>query len=133
MLCGSLWNRSNPRLTLPTKRGRGEPILFISPRRIVLGMHDTGVSITVPGEPVPWTGKAVNRKTGNRFIPARQAEATGRILAAIERVTDESFPADTPLVLVCEFYVRRPKAHYGTGSNAQMVKPRFLNARPMGR
>jgi Holliday junction resolvase RusA-like endonuclease len=89
--------------------------------------------ITVPGDPVPWAAKAVNRKTGNRFISARQAEATGRILAAIERTTNDSFPADIPLLLCCEFYVRRPKYHYGTGKNAGAIKPRYIDARPTGK
>lgn len=98
-------------------------------------VHATEIVVSVPGDPVPWAGKQTNRKTGNRFIPGRQADATGRVLAAAGKRFEEHgpLPAGTPLSLDCEFFIRRPKGHYGTGRNAGTIKPAFVDAEPTGR
>lgn len=94
-------------------------------------------SFAIPGEPVPWTPTKQNRRTGNRFLPARQEAAIARNVAAINHALGgESHPLvfepDTPLLLSCVFWIARPKAHYGTGRNAGTLKD-SAPARPTGR
>lgn len=92
------------------------------------------VKLIVPGDPIPWAPKQVNRSTGSRFVPARQSNAIGRIMDAFQRAGDGFWaPKDTPLYLSCSFYIERPKGHYGTGRNAGVIKDRFERAWPTGR
>jgi Holliday junction resolvase RusA-like endonuclease len=82
------------------------------------------VEISIPGDPVPWAPKQVAKKTGNRFLPSRQAKHADTILVAVERAIDagaEPFGKE-PLCLQLEFVLTRPKAHFGTGKNADVLK-----------
>jgi crossover junction endodeoxyribonuclease RusA len=91
-------------------------------------------TLVVPGDPVPWAEKQTNRKSGSRFIAPRQEEAIGRALDAIDRANlRHVFKLDEPLLLSAEFYVNRPKYHYGTGKNANTIKPAFADKLPTGR
>lgn len=90
--------------------------------------------LTIPGPPVPWAPKQTNRKSGSRFIAPRQEEAIGRVLGAIERAgLVHAFKLEEPLLLSAEFHVARPKGHYGTGRNANLIKPQFADKLPTGR
>ena len=94
------------------------------------------LTLTIPGEPVPWAAKQTSRKTGHRYIPARQEEATGRVIRAVQEALQRGVPgflADEPLELSAFFYVKRPKRHYGTGKNSRTIKPAFVDARPTGK
>lgn len=96
----------------------------------------TELTLTIPGPPVPWAAKQTSRRTGNRFVPARQEEATGRVIRATQELLDQgivSFRAGEPLELSAQFWVKRPKGHYGTGRNAGIIKPRLVGARPTGK
>jgi Holliday junction resolvase RusA-like endonuclease len=80
----------------------------------------------IPGDPVPWTSTKQNRYSGNRFLPARQADAIAHNVAFINARLGEDhdlvFDKAVPLSLDCCFYVKRPKGHYGTGRNAGVLK-----------
>lgn len=91
------------------------------------------IVVEVPGEPVPWAGKVTNRKTGERFLPSRQAEAAGRIIDAVGRQHPGRRLDRQPLGLRATFFVTRPKSHYGSGRNAERVKassPLYPGGRP---
>jgi Holliday junction resolvase RusA-like endonuclease len=90
---------------------------------------DSELVFAIPGDPVPWTSTKQNRHTGNRFLPARQADAVAHTVAFINQRLggddhDLVFPQAVPLRLDCTFYVKRPKGHYGTGRNAGVLKGR---------
>lgn len=89
--------------------------------------------LTIPGDPVPWTPKTTNPKTGLRFVPGRQAAHAGRIIDAWERAGLVGWLEGEPLMLRVSFRVRRPKYHYGTGRNAGQIKDRYRQAYPTGR
>jgi Holliday junction resolvase RusA-like endonuclease len=94
------------------------------------------VVLEIPGPPVPWAAKQTNPKSGNRFIPSRQVEATGRVIAAAKAQIDggaEPFRVGEPLSLSVNFLVKRPKGHWGTGRNSRVLKPQFVDARPTGK
>jgi Holliday junction resolvase RusA-like endonuclease len=92
------------------------------------------VIVTVLGEPVPW-GVGHNPKTGDRFVPSRQAKARGDIMDAYTRQAPArgSLRHDEPIELELRFYIARPRYHYGSGRNATAIKPRYLSAQPLGR
>lgn len=94
------------------------------------------LTLVIPGPPVPWAAKATNQRTGNRFIPSRQADATGRVIWAATQLIERGhspFVSGEPLALSAEFYVKRPKYHYGTGRNAGVLKGQYVDARPTGK
>lgn len=99
-------------------------------------MEITGdtAEFTVLGEPVPW-GVGRNPKTGDRFVPNRQARARGNVMDAYYR----NVPArgliakDRPVHVEYRFFTARPGYHYGTGRNSGLVKDRYRFARPTGR
>lgn len=92
------------------------------------------VEVTVIGEPVPH-GVGRNPKTGDRFVPHRQAKARGDVMDAYYRQTAARglLPKDQPIEVEYRFYCKRPGYHYGTGRNAGVIKDRYLGARPTGR
>lgn len=92
------------------------------------------VEFTVLGEPVPW-GVGRNPKTGDRFVPNRQARARGNVMDAFYRnVEARGFVSkNEPIRVEYRFFTARPGYHYGTGRNAGIVKDRYRGARPTGR
>lgn len=93
------------------------------------------IVLVIPGPPVPWAGKQTNPKTGDRFVPGRQSAHAGKIIDAWERsgLAGPGLRGDEALLLSCEFYVQRPKYHFGTGRNSAVIKEQFLRARPTGK
>lgn len=94
------------------------------------------VLLEIPGPPVPWAPKRTNQKTGNRFIPSRQEEATGRVIRAAQELMETGEPrflTGEPLAIGAVFCIKRPKGHYGTGRNARRLKPQFVTAWPTGK
>jgi len=89
--------------------------------------------LAIPGDPIPWAAKTANPKTGMRFVPARQSAHAGKIIDAWERAELKGYLLGEPLRIECEFFVKRPKGHWGTGRNADLLKERFAVARPTGR
>jgi Holliday junction resolvase RusA-like endonuclease len=112
---------------------RGEP----TPPEAHTGAPAPDLLLVVQGDPVPWTPTLRNQKTGNRFLPARQEQALGRIRDAWLRAERSGLAAPfiekAPLVMSAEFYLKRPKSHCGTGRNAGLLKPWAARARPTGR
>lgn len=92
------------------------------------------VKFTVLGEPVPW-GVGRNPKTGDRFVPNRQARARGNVMDAYYRNVPARglVPKNQPITVEYRFFTARPAYHYGSGRNAGIVKDRYLSARPTGR
>lgn len=94
------------------------------------------ITLTIPGPPVPWAAKQTSRKSEHRYIPARQEEATGRVIRVVQEALERGvrgFLAGEPLELSATFYVKRPKGHYGSGKNSRVIKPAFVDARPTGK
>lgn len=89
---------------------------------------------TVLGEPVPW-GVGRNPKTGDRFVPNRQAKHRGDVMDAYYRNVPATglIPKDAPVSVEYVFHTARPKYHYGSGRNAGIIKDRYANAHPTGR
>lgn len=93
----------------------------------------TAVSFTVYGVAAPAGSKHgfVNRKTGRVIITddAKRSRPWKNDVtaAAIDALGDTEGrlpePLDGPLLLEITFWVSRPKGHYGTGRNADKVKP----------
>lgn len=112
-----------------------------APADTLMGEWPTGdpVVFEIAGDPVPWAPAQMNRKTGGRFIPARQARQAARFIERWEKFGLAPVPkgsADAPgrgVVLGVEFYVERPKKQFGTGRNAHVLKDRFRGALPIGK
>ena len=96
-------------------------------------MPDEALEITVYGDPVPWAAQARSQKTGARFTQARQTQAMSRVIAAVNAMAPDAFPAGQPVLLAAEFVVKRPKGHYGSGRNAGKVKDAYIDIWPTGR
>jgi Holliday junction resolvase RusA-like endonuclease len=93
----------------------------------------TELTLCVPGDAVPWAPKTGNPRMGGRFVPARQSAHAGKVIDAWDRVGHTGWLLGEPLAIDCEFYVRRPKSHYGSGRNERIIKERFAAAAPTGR
>lgn len=66
----------------------------------------------------PKTGKAIVTDANAKSKPWKQEVAQTARLALPEGFT----PLDGPVRLVVDFYVARPKGHYGTGKNAGTLR-----------
>src|SRR6185437_3239525 len=56
-----------------------------------------------------------------------------RVTQELIHACGQPFKADMPLAISATFYVKRPKGHFGTGRNADTIKPQFVDARPTGK
>ena len=95
------------------------------------------VFFTVYGKASPSGSKTVGfTKTGQHFVrdSAKGAASWKRTVAQVAGVEMADKPLLTgPLQLIVNFYLPRPKGHYGTGKNAERVKdgaPRFPIVKP---
>jgi Holliday junction resolvase RusA-like endonuclease len=91
------------------------------------------VQLVVPGDPIPWSRAAYNPKTRTQFVADRQQRQVNRIRDLWADRGLPRFEEGRPLSLAAEFVVKRPKAHYGTGRNANVLKDRYVRVRPAGR
>lgn len=88
--------------------------------------------VRVPGDPVPW-GLAKRSKTGAAYIPDRQAHHADHFRVAWAKLELDVLPKGAAVRLFCLFVVKRPKGHYGTGRNAELLKdwaPKHPTGRP---
>ena len=92
-------------------------------------------TFTVVGKPVPQGSK--RWLPGGRMVEANSAlrpwRATVTSAAADAMQRREFVKQHGPVMLICEFTFTRPKAHYGTGRNAGIVKdnaPMFVHTKP---
>lgn len=108
------------------------PILFDHRSKEARG--DWDVEVTVLGDPIPH-GVGRNPKTGDRFVPHRQAKHRGDVMDAYYRQAPARglLPKGESVAVEYRFLCRRPAYHFGTGRNAGLVKDRYRNARPTGR
>jgi Holliday junction resolvase RusA-like endonuclease len=80
--------------------------------------------LTIPGDPIPWSPKQTNPKSGTKFVAARQSKHAGKIIDCWERRHPGVwFEKGDALVIQGVFWIGRPKSHYGTGRNARVLKP----------
>lgn len=83
------------------------------------------LSVFIPGTPVPQGSKRWLPNGGmieaNKGLRPWRATVASYLLAATHG--DESMPLDGPVTVSMLFVFTRPKAHYGTGRNAGMLKP----------
>jgi Holliday junction resolvase RusA-like endonuclease len=86
--------------------------------------------ITVPGNPMP-TERARRGARGRWYTPGRTAEYRERVQQAWLLAHAQSFE-DAPLSVSAQFYIARPKTHYGTGRNAHKIKPSATRILPPG-
>lgn len=90
------------------------------------------IEFFVPGVPVPQgshrgfvvNGRAVITQDNKRTKPWRQA-IIHTALDAIEQASAPAgtFPLTGPIALTVTFVMPRPKFHFGSGRNAQVLKP----------
>jgi Holliday junction resolvase RusA-like endonuclease len=87
------------------------------------------VRITAPGDPVPMERARVGR--GRHYLPARSVEYRERIQTAWMCAGRPDL-GDAPLTVSARFYLARPASHWGTGRNAQTLRPAAIAAIPPG-
>lgn len=84
------------------------------------------VTFTVPGSPVP-AARPRFARVGNHvrtYTPSSNVQFMEQVrFAYTASYGDFLFDRGTPLLLIATFYVARPKGHYGTGRNADVLKP----------
>lgn len=92
-------------------------------------------SVFVPGRPVPQGSKTafINKKTGRPVIvdkdmrlPEWRMKVTAYCRDAMNSPVPggiATIPSGTPVGVRIDFVMDRPQAHYGTGKNADKVKP----------
>lgn len=95
------------------------------------------ITIVVHGIPRPGGGKIAgfNKRTGKMFVrPDNPRTAPWRQDVAGAAAQQYSGPLLTgPVLMVYSFLFPRPKSHYGTGKNADVLKPsapRFHTTKP---
>ena len=82
----------------------------------------SGVSFHVYGQPVAQGSKRVIRGNLIEMADARLRSWRQDVAAvASEQMTDR--PWQGPVMVTISFYMVRPKAHFGTGKNAEKLKP----------
>lgn len=83
------------------------------------------VEFWVPGVPAPQGSKrAVRRGAKVVLIEMSKKVRPWRSAIAVVASRFDPFPPRQPVALHVEFYLPRPKTHYGTGRNAETVKAR---------
>lgn len=101
--------------------------------------------IEVPGDPLPWprAGAQIVASKGGKRIPGyvfrpwirhyTPTKARARMDAIAAAWREAGFPtiaAGVPIEVACRFVFARPAGHFGTGRNAETVKPRYRGVRP---
>lgn len=82
----------------------------------------------VDGIPVPQGSKtAFRNKYSGKLMVVDSAHNLGPWRAEVTRIAKAEWPFDVvhekPIAIGLIFYLPRPKAHYGTGKNADRLKP----------
>src|SRR5664280_1092442 len=88
------------------------------------------VTLTVPGAPIPLERARIG-KGGRHYLPAKSVEYRQRVQAAWMQSGRPSL-GNTPLAASMRFHVARPPSHYGTGRNADTLRPAAAAAIPPG-
>ena len=77
-------------------------------------------SFTVPGEPIP-QGSKTKTRWGIREDNPRTRPWRNAVAAEADAAMDGP-PVSGPLALEARFYFNRPKSHFGSGRNADLLK-----------
>ncbi len=90
------------------------------------------ISFTVKGNPQALKRHRTFRRGSNLIqVDPSKGDKADFIAAVQNHIPDQ--PIQGPVFLACKFYFQRPKAHYGTGKNAAVLKsssPRIHFKRP---
>lgn len=86
------------------------------------GTKIESVEITVTGTPVP-QGSKTRTKWGVREDNPQTAPWRATVAAAGAEVMGEREPLTGPICLDVQFVFPRPRSHYGTGRNADRLRP----------
>jgi Holliday junction resolvase RusA-like endonuclease len=83
------------------------------------------VRFFVRGTPVPQGSlrSFAHQKTGKVVTPQSNKVLVWRDLIIHEAQKHVTVPFDGALIVECVFWMPRPKSHYGTGRNSQVLKP----------
>ena len=89
-------------------------------------MHEGAaeLAVVIPGKPIAKARPRFFRR--GKFVGTYKAQgqdtAEGRFLVYMTGQISLSEPLRGPVSVSCGFYMPRPKAHYGTGKNARILK-----------
>jgi Holliday junction resolvase RusA-like endonuclease len=92
------------------------------------------ISIIIPGKPIAKARPRFARR--GKFVKTYSAQETEESLMMWEvyrQLPDGWQPLKCPIKIITNFYLPRPKAHYGTGKNAGKLKssaPLFHTQKP---
>jgi len=79
------------------------------------------ITILIPGKPIAKQRPRFARiGKGVRTYSAQETEEGRFLMHLIEQVKD---PLDGPLAVSMQFFMQRPKSHFGTGKNVAIKKP----------
>jgi Holliday junction resolvase RusA-like endonuclease len=87
------------------------------------------VHITVPGTPIPLQRHRTGK--GRTYLPAR-SKAYRELVQAAWMQAGRPCLGDAPLVMSMRFHIERPRSHFGTGRNANTLKPKAITTIPPG-
>jgi crossover junction endodeoxyribonuclease RusA len=86
------------------------------------------IAFTVHGTPAPQGSKRAfkHKTTGNIVVIADNHKPLTKWRNAVQAAAMEhggTITPGAPAAIALDFYLARPKAHYGTGRNAEVIKP----------
>lgn len=81
------------------------------------------IRVTIPGNPIAKARPRFARR--EKFVRTYNPQETeeGLFVARFHNQAGITSPLTGPLIVMCEFHMRRPKNHYGTGKNSERLKP----------
>lgn len=93
------------------------------------------LTFTVPGKPVPQGGMMAFAKGNKAFVTHKKPKELGDYRARVALAAEfaQAKCLTGPVELEASFFFDRPKSHYGTGKNAEIVKasaPTYPTGRP---
>ena len=93
------------------------------------------LTFTVPGKAVPQGGMMAFAKGNKAFVTHKKPKELGdyRARVALAAQMAQAKPIQGAIELEATFFFDRPKAHYGTGKNANVLKasaPQYPTGRP---
>lgn len=95
-------------------------------------MFEERIELTVFAKPTALSRQG-RGQFGGQFKTKATVRQIDRIVAAWEEAGKPRIQDRTPLIMSCRFYYERPQSHFGTGKNAGILKPSFVDAEPISR
>ena len=81
------------------------------------------IELWIPGDPVPQPRQKFDRRSGRTYIDSDHKIHSWKERLFLFAKGKLEKPYEGPVNLTADFFVRRPKSHYGTGRNAKKLKP----------